>query len=79
MRIRFSASAMTILPNVVAGTELKTPLKLPIGVRTALTMTACCFRLTGVPPMAQVHDYTEAIEVQADLMVRPGRSFLNQG
>jgi hypothetical protein len=29
--------------------------------------------------MAQVHDYTEAIEVLADLMVRPGRSFLNQG
>jgi hypothetical protein len=45
--MRLSASAMAMLPSLVAGTELNTPLKLPIGVRTALTMTACCFLFTG--------------------------------
>jgi hypothetical protein len=38
--MRFKASIMARLPSVVAGTELNTPLKLPIGVRTALTITA---------------------------------------
>lgn len=37
---RCSACAIAMLPNRVAGTELSPPLKLPIGVRTALTMTA---------------------------------------
>ena len=40
--MRFNASAIAMLPSVVAGTLLKAPLKLPIGVRTALTMTLCC-------------------------------------
>lgn len=45
--MRFSASAMAMLPSLVAGTAPNTPLKLPIGVRTALTMTTCCFLFTG--------------------------------
>src|SRR5438093_9050341 len=40
--MRFNASAIAMLPSLVAGTLLKAPLKLPIGVRTALTMTLCC-------------------------------------
>jgi hypothetical protein len=54
--MRFSASAMAMLPSFVAGTELNTPLKLPIGVRTALTMTACCFLFTGFVPGDLVRD-----------------------
>src|SRR5438093_4533477 len=40
--MRFNASAIAMLPSLVAGTLLKAPLKLPIGVRTALTITLCC-------------------------------------
>ena len=50
--MRFRASAMTMLPNLVAGTELNAPLKLPIGVRTALTMTTCCCLFTGYVPVS---------------------------
>jgi hypothetical protein len=32
---------MAMLPSAVAGTELNNPWKLPMGVRVALTMTAC--------------------------------------
>ena len=49
--IRFKASAMATLPNLVAGTGLNTPLKLPIGVRTALTMTACVLCSQDLLPM----------------------------
>src|SRR5882724_3625369 len=39
-RILLTASVIAILPKRVAETELRTPLKLPIGVRAALTITA---------------------------------------
>src|SRR2546423_3822834 len=38
--IRFKAAPIAMPPSLVAGIDLNTPLKLPIGVRTALTMTA---------------------------------------
>ena len=47
---------MATLPNFVAGTELKTPLKLPIGVRTALTMTAFNDGFTRSAPSDRLQD-----------------------
>ena len=38
---RSRAPFMAIAPNLVAGTSLRIPQKLPIGVRAAATMTAC--------------------------------------
>ena len=52
--IRFNASAMAMLPSFVAGTPLKMPLKLPIGVRAALTMTASFLTFTGTSPTRSV-------------------------
>jgi hypothetical protein len=49
--MRVIAPAMAMLPSLLAGTELNTPLKLPIGVRTALAMTTCCFLFTGYVPV----------------------------
>jgi len=62
--MRVNASAMATLPSLVAGTELNTPLKLPIGVRTALTMTACCFLFTGFIPVTP-------FEITLDFTVHP--------
>lgn len=46
---RSKAARMTAAPSSVAETELRAPLNVPIGVRTALTMTASRFPIRIAP------------------------------
>jgi hypothetical protein len=53
-----------MLPKRVADTELKTPLKLPMGVRAALTMTTFLIGVSSSTPLRAPHDDPAHYRVQ---------------
>src|SRR5690349_18733099 len=68
---RFNASAIAMLPNFVAGTALKTPLKPPIGVRTALTMTVCCRWLIESEVLLCFRDVPQVLARMLPALIQP--------
>lgn len=59
------APLMAMEPSLVAGTAARVPLKEPIGVRTALTMTTSCKRAqTAVTLLSKCHNYDGGLKSQ---------------